>query len=111
MGADAFVAFYGVKIELDPDDEDVLDRCGADTDPRCVTAIAAGLDTWSGRRTDGVDYFLLIGRRLGLLGHEHAGHVAIDARSLADVAADVGQALDALGHRAPAVHLQFCGQY
>jgi hypothetical protein len=48
MGADAFVAFYGIKIRLDPDDEETLDACGAGTDPRCMAAKEVGLETHSG---------------------------------------------------------------
>ena len=52
MGADSFVAFFGIKLSLDPEDEDVLDACGDETDPRCVTAKAVGLQVHSGRMTD-----------------------------------------------------------
>ena len=110
MGADAFVAFYGIKISLDPDDEDTCDAYGMETHPDCVAATAAGLDTHTGRMTDGEDYFVYIGRRLGWLGIEHDGHVVVD--DLVDVAERVGPALLALGHRGvPALHLQLEAQY
>jgi hypothetical protein len=50
MGADSFVAFFGIKLALDPEDEDAIEACGDETDPRCVTAKAAGLQVHSGRK-------------------------------------------------------------
>jgi len=112
MGADSFIAFYGIKLELDPDDEDELDACGMDTDPRCLRAKRAGLETFSGRMTDGEDYFLYIGRRLAWLGLEHDQHRTQSAEQLATVAADVRAKLMAADFsQSPEIHFQFIGQY
>src|SRR5262249_20758136 len=112
MGADAFVAFFGVKIALDPDDEETLDAVGSGTDKRCKAAKAVGLQTQGGRMTDGEDYFLLIGRRLGWLGLEHEQYVRIAGEDLAELQLDVRRKLQAAGFaEEPAMHLQFVGQY
>jgi hypothetical protein len=112
VGADAFVAFFGVKIALDPDDEETLDACGAETDKRCTAAAAVGLQTHSGRMTDGEDYFLLIGRRLAWLGLEHDPYVRVGADDMNEIQLDVKRRLRAAGFtEEPALHLQFVGQY
>ena len=112
MGADAFVAFFGVKFALDPDDEETLDACGAGTDERCTRAVAAGLKTHSGRMSDGEDYFLLIGRRLAWLGIEHDPYECIAADDLNQIQLDVKRRLHAAGFvEEPALHLQFEAQY
>jgi hypothetical protein len=112
VGADAFVAFFGVKIALDPNDEETLDACGAGTDKRCKAAAAVGLQTHTGRMTDGEDYFLLIGRRLGWLGLEHDQYVRVGADDMNEIQAEVKRRLGAAGFtEEPAMHLQFQGQY
>jgi len=112
MGADSFIAFYGIKFDLDPDDEDELDACGSDADPRCVQAKRAGLETFTGRMTEGEDYFLYIGRRLAWLGVEHEQHLKQSAEQLSSTAADVRARLQAAGFaQQPELHFQFIGQY
>lgn len=112
MGADSFVAFYGIKFELDPDNEDELDACDTDADARCVRARRAGLETFTGRMTDGEDYFLYIGKRLAWLGIEHDQHRTQSAEQLAGVATDVEAKLKAADFsEPPEIHFQFIGQY
>lgn len=112
MGADSFIAVYGVKIALDPDNEEELDACGAQTDPRCVAAKRAGLESFSGRMTDGEDHFLLIGRKLAWLGIEHDQHSTQSIERLSSIARDVDASLKAAGFaQPPGLHFQFMGQY
>ncbi|MGM9480054.1 hypothetical protein ACS5PN_02570 [Roseateles sp. NT4] len=112
MGADSFIAFYGVKFELDPDNEDELDACDTDADPRCVQAKRAGLETFTGRMTEGEDYFLYVGRRLAWLGIEHDPHQARSAEQLSAVVEDVKAKLQVAGFSESAeLHFQFIGQY
>ncbi|KQV48083.1 hypothetical protein ASC95_19115 [Pelomonas sp. Root1217] len=112
MGADAFIAFYGVKFGLDPDDEDGLDECDTGSDVRCQKARSAGLQTYTGRMTDGEDYFLYVGKKLASLGIEHDQYAAHSAEQLSSVAADVKAKLKAAGFpEPPAFHFQFIGQY
>ena len=112
MGADSFISVYGVKIALDPGDEDELDACGAETDPRCLAAKRAGLESFSGRMTDREDYFLFIGRRLAWLGIEHDQHSTQSIERLSSVASDVNAKLKMAGFsQPPDLHFQFIGQY
>jgi hypothetical protein len=112
VGADSFVAFFGIKLSLDPEDEDVLDACGDETDSRCVTAKAAGLQVHSGRMTDGEDYFLYIGHRLGWLGLEHESYAALSEPQFLEIAASVRKKLVEAGfHEQPKLHLQLEAQY
>ena len=112
MGADSFVAFYGIKFALDPDNEDELDACDTDADARCIWAKRAGLETFTGRMTEGEDYFLYIGRRLAWLGIEHDQHLTQSAEQLSAVAADVSAKLKAGDFsESPEIHFQFIGQY
>lgn len=62
MGADGFVVLVGVKIPIDPDDEDTFDAWSEGGHPESAAAAAAGLDVWTGRFTDGEDYYALVGR-------------------------------------------------
>ena len=112
MGADHFVAFYGVKFALDPDDEDAFEACGTGSDPRCVRAKHAGLETYTSRMTDGEDYFLFIGKRLAGIGLQADSHVAYSARSIAALSSDVDNKLKTAGFSGvPALHFQLEAQY
>lgn len=112
MGADSFVVFFGIKIPLDPEDEDTLDDWGAGTHPVAVAARAVGLDVHAGQLTDGGDCFVLLGRRLAWIGLEHDGHVRVAPDALAEAAAAVGPPLRGLGRsESPALHLQLEAQY
>lgn len=112
MGADHFIGFYGIKIALDPDDEDVHEACGLGSDARCVRARAAGLQTLMGRMTDGEDYFLFIGQPLASIGVEGDPHVSHAMPHLIALAADVDARLTKAGFSAqPALHFQLQAQY
>jgi len=112
MGADSFVGFFGIKIALDPDDEDTLDAVGAETDPRCKSAKHVGLQIYSGRMTNGEDYFLYIGHRLGWLGLEHEAHVQISLEQFTEIQANVRAKLKQAGFsESPALHLQLNAQH
>ncbi len=112
MGADSFVAFFGIKLSLDPEDEDVLDACGDETDPRCVAAKAVGLQVHSGRMTDGEDYFLYVGHRLGLIGLQHDRHTTLSEPQFLEIAASVRKRLVEAGFQEqPKLHLQLEAQY
>jgi hypothetical protein len=64
MGADSFIAFYGIKIAIDPADEQMLDAVGSRSDPRCKAAQRAGLQSHWGRLTDGKTTFFLLATAL-----------------------------------------------
>jgi hypothetical protein len=112
MGADYFLAFYGIKVALDPDDEIEQEACGLGTDPRCIRAKSAGLQTHAGRMTEGEDYFLYICRRLASIGVEADPHTAHSIAGVVAIAHDTAQRLKDAGFtEQPAMHLQLEAQY
>jgi len=64
LGADRFVAIYGVKTELHQDDLETFEERWR------VQARRVGLRTWSGRTTDGGPYYVVIGSVVGDFGIE-----------------------------------------
>jgi hypothetical protein len=70
MSADKVIVFYGIRLQVPRDDEVMTAALEARTDPRLVVARAAKLDAWWGRLTDGEDYHLLTGRKIGVFGVE-----------------------------------------
>jgi hypothetical protein len=116
VGADSFVAFYGVRVPFDPDDEEggsaSLDDWGGGLHPDSEAALQRGLEVYTGRDTEGGEHFAYVGRSLGELGYEGAMHVRLDPAALADTVESVARSLAELGYRdEPALHLQFVGQY
>ena len=112
MRADSFVAFFGIKLSLDPEDENVLDACGDKTESRCVTAKAMGLQIHSGRMTVGEDYFLYVGHRLGWIGLQHNKHTTLSEPQFLEIAASVSKRLLEAGFQEqPERHLQLEAQY
>jgi hypothetical protein len=112
MGADSFIAFYGIKIGVDPADEDTLDALDSRSDPRLKAARQVGLDTHWGRMTNGEDYFVYVGHRLGWVGVENDGYVQIPLDELIEMATGVQAKLKEAGFReSPALHLQLEAQY
>jgi hypothetical protein len=112
MGADAFVAFYGVKIAISRTDQDTLDAFEARTEPRLRDARQHGLHAYWGRLTDGEDYFLYVGHRIGLLGVENDTYVQVPLDKLNESATRVQVRLKEAGfHERPALHLQLEAQY
>jgi hypothetical protein len=112
MGADGFVAFVGVKIPIDPDDEDALDAWGEESHPDAAAAVAAGLEVWTGRFTDGEDHYAMVGRLIGHFGLEGASYRPVPPEEIGRRAVEIGPILARLGYRDPPVlHLQFEAQY
>ena len=112
MGADAFIAFYGVKIAISQTDEDTLDALEARTEPRLRNARQHGLHVYWGRLTDGGDYFLYVGHQVGLLGVENDTYVQVPLDKLTETAMSVQARLKEAGFaERPALHLQLEAQY
>jgi hypothetical protein len=111
MGADAFIAFYGVKIAISRTDQDTLDALEARTDSRLRDARQRGLHAYWGRVTEGEDYFLYVGYRIGLLGVENDTYVQVPLVKLNETATSVQVRLKDAGFRErPALHLQLEAQ-
>ena len=56
-------------------------------DPRLVAARDVRLDSWWGRLTDGADFHLLIGKRLGVFGSENDAEKQMTLQELSTLAA------------------------
>lgn len=68
MGADVFIAFYGLEFPV-PDGE-ALTEIEEQNDERVVLARKHRLDWWLGRLTDGAPFHLLVGKKIGQFGVE-----------------------------------------
>ena len=65
-----------------------------------------------GRPTDGEDYFLYVGHRIGWLGVQNDIHVEVPLDELTEMANRVQVQLKEAGFReSPALHLQLEAQY
>jgi len=112
MGADSFIAFYGVKITIDQTDQDTLNGLEARTDSRLKDARHHGLHAYFGRPTEGEDYFLYVGHRIGRLGLENDTYVQVPFDQLTEIAKSVQARLKEAGFRErPALHLQLDAQF
>lgn len=118
MGADAFSAWYGLRIPIDVAGlgEDAFDEAIAPyedgSDSRMAAAQSVGLDAWMDRDTDGGTHYLAIGTSLGRLGLEHKTHVEVHDNDLDEIQLRTRALLikAGLGPKA-ALHLQFLSQY
>lgn len=109
MGADSFIAFYGLKYMLADAELDAIER---GTDHRIIGARRAKLQTHFGRPTDGEPYFLLIGTRLAVLGIQSESERSLDSVELQQTVRDTVAKLEAAGlDGAPKLHLQLEAQY
>ena len=107
-----FLVFYGINIRLDPTDYSEQERCSDGSDSRCLAAKNLGLETFSDRLTDGEDYFLYIGKNLGLLGLQYIDYNSLTGDALREVVAQVDEKLSKLDYpETPALHLQSIYQY
>lgn len=79
MGADAFHVCYGLRWEVDTNDEPVTSTLERRTDPRQIAARRQGLDSWWGSTTDERIVFLLIGKLLGHYGWEGTHSAQLDS--------------------------------
>lgn len=80
MSADAVYFYFGVRFTVASEQE--LNALEEGTDQRLVVSRTEKLDAILGRVTDGEDYFLLIGYRLGTLGVENAPSVEFSEEQL-----------------------------
>jgi len=111
VGADSFIAFYGIKIVIDQNDQDTLEALETRSDPRLKSARQHGLHVYFGRPTEGEDHFLYIGHSIGWLGVENDTYVQVPLDTLSEIATKVQAKLKEAGfHESPALHLQLDAQ-
>jgi hypothetical protein len=110
MGADAFLAYYGVRWVTE--DEDEISLLESRKDPRIVAARANKLEHWWGQTEQEGRYFLLIGACLGNLGGEGKPIVQISDDELTRIQVETTSKLIAANFgQEPALHLQYEPDY
>ncbi len=112
MGADAVIVFYGIREIVPPDDEELLESLDSGTHPLLIAARSVGFDSWWGHFTDGSDYHVLIGKRLGVFGVENDCAASLNSDVLLNMIQDVRAALESTDIAGvPALHCQLEAQY
>lgn len=108
MGADAFHICYGLRWEVDADNEEELSRLEARADPRQVAARTHGLGSWWGISSDEHIYFLMVGELVGHFGWQHRPVGRLEGTAIARIMDDTAEKLRKAGlDGAPAWHFQF----
>ncbi|MGC4007079.1 MAG: hypothetical protein QM811_29730 [Pirellulales bacterium] len=108
MGADAFIAFYGVRYILTDAELDAVEE---KTDARVVAAKRTNLQAHFGRLTDGQPWFLLVGTRLGVFGSQNESQRSLNASQLEHVMRDTVAKLEmARLQGEPMLYLQYEAQ-
>jgi len=109
LGANAFIAFYGLRYTLTDAEMDAVEQ---NSDERVIAARRAKLQTYPGRLTDGQPHYLLVGTRLGVFGIENESVRSVDTSELEEIMRGTTEKLNAAGlPGAPQLHLQFEAQY
>lgn len=109
MGADAFVAYCGVRYILRDEELDCME---ARTDQRFRAARDVKLRTWWGRLTEGEPYHMFIGTELGIFGVQGETHRSFNALELERIMDDTRRKLAEAGLPGePLFHFQLEAQY
>jgi hypothetical protein len=112
MGADAFAAFYGIRLTVEGDDDSTLEPYEDGSHETMRRAHDADLDTYFGRLTDGEPYFLLVGKQLAILGVENAADCVVSDADFARITTETRRRLVTAGFaEQPALYLQLDAQY
>ncbi|KLU03468.1 hypothetical protein RISK_004472 [Rhodopirellula islandica] len=110
MGADAFLVFYGVR-ETVADDDAAIEALEEGDHPLLSLPRTCGLDSWWGRLTDGSEYHILLGKRVGVFGVENQHDASIDPAGLSVIASEVDALLTKHGiSGTPTLHFQLEAQ-
>src|SRR5436190_1994272 len=111
MGADRFIAYYGLRFEV-PHDDAGIESLEEGTDPRLVAADKAMLNSYFGRVSDGRAHFLLNSTSLGCFGYQDNFQNSVADEELSRVASETRRRLQEAGFaEVPSLLLQFEGQY
>ena len=109
MGADTFIAIYGIRYEL-TDSE--VESCERKDDERMKRARKAKLDFCFDRPTDGEHYFLYIGTTLASIGVEAEQYETMPEGEFSAKISETRRRLkDAGFNDEPSLHFQLIAQY
>jgi hypothetical protein len=112
MGADAFHVCYGLRWEVDADNEQEVTLLEKRQDSRQLAARKHKLDSWWGVTTDQRRYFVLVGKLIGNFGWENEHAARLEDADLARLVEETKQKLQAAGFDgSPAWHYQFEPDY
>ena len=110
MGADVFIAFYGLEFPVR--DGGALTEIEEQNDERVVRALEHRLDWWLGRLTDGAPFYLLIGKKIGQFGVEGSYGAEFSDGSIDVLREQVRQRLAAAGfQKSPRLILKYESDY
>jgi hypothetical protein len=104
MSAESFLLYYGLRFHVTDEDIEPLE---SSTHPWQVAAEESGLDTWWGNfATDGgEEYYLFIGKQLGIFGGEYSDSFAMSDETLSQVMQDTQEKLQQAGFKEAAALL------
>ena len=112
MGADAFHVCYGLRWEVDADNEQEVTLLEKRQDARLLAARKHKLDSWYGVTTNQRRYFVLVGTMIGNFGWEHEDAARLEDTDLARLMEETKQKLQAAGFEESAAwHYQFEPDY
>jgi hypothetical protein len=112
MGADAFIAFIGIKRIIDLGADSELIELQERNHPLIRAARKNGLQFYDGRLTDGEDIFLFIGRKITVLGLENDPEASCSESELTRHFSEVAEKLNSMGiEEPPKLHLQLEADY
>lgn len=112
MSADAFHVCYGLRWNVNSENEDEITLLEDRHDPRQLAAKRNKLDCWWGVTTDERVYFVLVGKRIAGFGWEGKHDLQMVHDELTRIAEDTKQKLRSAGFQdEPAWHYQFEPDY
>lgn len=108
MSADAFHVVYGIRWEIDVEDERLVSLFEQRREPRQLAAWQQKLDVYYGVTIDETRHFLLIGKLVGHFGWEYLPAMRITDAEKSATAEQTKKRLLAAGFQdEPAWHFQF----
>jgi hypothetical protein len=108
MSADAFLVCFGLRWEVDADNDQEIDLLEKRKDPRQLAARTHQLNSWWGNTVDETRFFLLVGRIVGSFGLEGKNSLTIGGSEMPTIMDETRQRLRAAGfEEEPAWHFQF----
>jgi len=111
MGADNVLLFYGVRIDLG-DDADQVDDPPDEILALEKRARKQRLDLWTGCLTDGANYHLFVGKNLGCFGVEGKEYISFSSQDLSVMFSETEERLrQADIEGVPLLHSQLEAQY
>jgi hypothetical protein len=108
MSADRFLVCFGLRWEVDADDESEVELLETRKDPRQLAARANKLDSWWGNTIDENRDYLFVGKILGNFGREGKDELRVNVSECVAVMDATRRKLQSAGFAdEPAWYFQF----